>query len=145
MINLNFGAVTFNDGLTLEAQTTLSNVEKISGAKLALSVPGRTQLSIGTHSIDGKNWGVGVVFIQSKLNQILLQCLDADGVDSSAWNLENEKLRKNTHDVILKRDCSLNNNVEQSLSSTTYKFEWGKVSSLLDIRGVQALILVEYL
>jgi len=145
MININSGAVIFDDHLSIDSQTQFSQMEDIPGAKVSASVAGRAQLSLGAHTVEGESWGVGVVFIQTKLSQIWLQCLSADGVDTTAWSLENEKIRKATHDVVVKRLCSSIGSAVQTTSSLVYKFPWGKVSSVLDIRGVQALILVEYL
>lgn len=144
MININSGAIVFEDHLRVDSQTQFSKMEDMPCAKVFASVAGRTQLSIGAHTVEGKCWGVGVVFVQAKLSQIWLQCLNADGVDVTAWSLENEKIRKATHDIVVKKQCSSTGSVVETTSTLVYKFPWGKVSSILDIRGVQALILVEY-
>jgi len=145
MINIISGAVVFDDNLSIDATTQLSGIASISSAKVVHSVPERTQLSLGSHEIQGHVWGVGVIFVQTKLNQIWLQLLNADGVDAIAWSLENEKIRKFSHDSFVKKLCSSSGDVNQSISSLVYKFSWGKISSVLDIRGVQALIVFEYL
>jgi hypothetical protein len=87
---------------------------------------------------------VGATYVGSRISQVRLMCLDAKGVDATAWSLENEKLRKTAHDALIAEWCSKGSVLENSLSSLVYKFSWGKVSSILDIKGMQALILVEY-
>ena len=91
------------------------------------------------------SWGVGLVFGQERLSQIWLQCLSADGIDAKTWSLENEKLRKVAHDLVVNTMCLSTGDGVQSASSLAYKFPWGTISSTLDVRGVQALVLVEYL
>lgn len=144
MIDLDSGAIEFDDFLSIDAQSPLSRMEEIPGTRSAPSIPGRYQLSIGTHPVHGEMWGVGLVYLQSKLNQVWLQCLSVDGVDSNSWSLENEKLRKTAHDVVVNELCSSGGSTRPPGPTLVFKFPWGKVSSILDIRGVQALIVVEY-
>jgi hypothetical protein len=144
MIDTNSGAIAFDDQLNINSQTRLAEMEAISKINSAPSQPGRTQLSIGSRLFQGGIWGVGLVFNERILSQIWLQCLNADGVDTKTWSLENEKLRKVTHDMAVKKICSSSGNPVQSASSLTYEFSWGSISSVLDVRGVQALVLVEY-
>ena len=144
MIDVNSGDIIFDDS-SFNAQTQLAEMEATPGAKITPCLSGRTQLSMGSRSFKDSSWGVGLVFSYEKLSQIWLQCLSADGVDAKAWSLENEKLRKVTHDLVVNRLCSSSSTAVKSASSLTYKFSWGTISSTLDVRGVQALVLVEYL
>ena len=145
MIDLNSGEIVFDDYLTINAQTQLVAMESVPGAKNIPALSGRTQLSMGSRSFICNSWGVGLVFGQEKLSQIWLQCLSADGIDAKTWSLENEKLRKVAHDLVVNTICSSTGDAVQSASSLVYKFLWGTISSTLDVRGVQALVLVEYL
>ena len=144
MINFDSGFIVFDDSLSIDKLSSLYKLENIPSAKSAPSIAGRTQLSLGSHPSQGKNWGVGVTFVDSKLNQVGLMCLNVKGIDDTAWSLESEKMRKMAHDSLLVEWCSKGVLLEHDISSLKYKFPWGKVSSVLDIRGVQALILVEY-
>lgn len=143
MIDIQSGTVSFEDGLELSHATTRVQLEGNSVAS-AIAPAGRTQLSVGTHNAGQRHWGVGVVFVGERLAQVWLQCLDADRVDPSAWDIGNEMARKTFHDQFLRRVCA-GHRFEESAAAAEWRFPWGKVSSVIDLRGVQALIIVEHL
>lgn len=146
MIDVNSGTVVFDDNLRIDAHTPLEKIETMPNIRPAPSILGKTQLSVGMHTACGHHWGVGVVYVHSKLTQIGLQCQSVDGIESTTWNLENEKRRKLFHDAWVNKTCSSRNSkAEQSVFSLIFKFPWGTVSSLLDIKGVQAIILINFL
>lgn len=144
MIDMTTGALYFDDQLCIGPDTSLKTIETIPEIRRAPSVLGRTQLGIGIHQFGGCSFGVGVIFIHSKLAQIILQCLNAEGVDDSAWNIENEKRRKVFHDSWIARTLTNYDRIERTVMTSTVRYIWGSVSSTLDVKGVQAIILIEY-
>jgi hypothetical protein len=142
VINTVTGEISFDD-LKISHSVSLSEIHVIFNTGSTWSMGGRTQLSLGVHFVEGVRWGVGVIFANSKLSQVWLQLLDAPGVDSSAWSLDNELQRKVAHDQVV---CTMRAGAATTRSSSTLecKFNWGKVSSVLDARGVQALLVIEY-
>jgi hypothetical protein len=146
MIDSLTGAVTFDDGLKLDPTARLNSFEAVSGAQRVSTISSRSHWSIGTRRVGDSDWGVGVVFVEATLQQVWLQCLTVPGVQSDVLELPNELKRKYTHDVVLLELFDKGNLFGQKSNERTLTFElpWGRVSSTLDQRGVQALILVEY-
>ncbi|WP_183031977.1 hypothetical protein [Cupriavidus sp. UME77] len=144
MIDLNFGSIIFDDGLNISNRTTIAQLERLALPVLSPAVKLRTQLSIGTHACKNLTWGVGAVFSQERLVQVWLQCLNVDGVNAGAWDLENEKMRRDFHDKLIEELCCSICPSERAPASLAYKFPWGKISSIIDMRGVQSLIVIDY-
>lgn len=145
MIDLGSGALVFADGLTLSGSTTRRQLEGGGAAiKVFSSVQGREHLSLGTHAAQSWSWGVGVVFVQGVLEQVWLQCLNAERVDPGAWDIQNETIRKEFHDKYFLDLCLPGGSPLKTGTSLSCGFDWGRISSTLDLRGVQALIVVEF-
>ncbi|KAE8755940.1 MULTISPECIES: hypothetical protein [Paraburkholderia] len=144
MIDLQSGKVRFDDGFEVSCATTIAQLERSVSTKRSPATPDHTQLSIGAHISGQRTWGVGAIFFRERLKQIWLQCLNADGVDPDAWDIGNEKARKKFHDEFLMVACFGKSVLETSPASLGWAFSWGKISSVIDMRGVQALIVVDY-
>lgn len=94
MINFDSGSIVFDDGLNISTRTTIAQMGKLDFPELSPAVKLRTKLSIGTHVCKNLTWAVGAVFSQERIVQVWLQCLNVDGVNAGAWDLENEKLEE---------------------------------------------------
>lgn len=143
MIDFDSGAVRFDDGLVISSSMTLAQAKRISTGKTPYAAEGRNQVGMGTHRCQDQEWGIGVAFMGNRIHQAWMQCLTADGADPHAWEIENERIRKRFHDNFLEgliRDVT----AQVSLASVTYNYDWGSISSTIDMRGVQSLILIEY-
>lgn len=130
MIDVSSGDVLFDDGLRItlndspERYFSCSEVRVSSECRL---------LALGSHPTGTELWGVGLVFRETKLHQVWLQCLNC--TDQKNWSLENEKKRKSVHDRYIETMAGVFGGSD---------FVWGKISSTLDVRGVQALLIVSY-
>lgn len=144
MIDLATGAINFDDGLGISASTTIAQMQNVAKTSHVPSVRGRVHLNIGTHVYQDWQWVVSLIFAGDRLSQIWAQCLNAEGVDTEAWELKNEEVRRNFHDAFLLALGLSKFSVEKSISTIKYILPWGAVSSTIDIRGVQSLIVVEY-
>jgi hypothetical protein len=146
MIDSLTGVITFDDGLKLDPTARLSSFEAVPGAQRVSTISGRSHWSIGTRRVGDAGWGIGAVFLEATLQQVWLQCLTVPGVQRDVLELANELKRKYKHDVVLLELFDKGNSFGQKFDERTLAFElpWGRVSSTLDQRGVQALILVEY-
>lgn len=142
MIDLSSGVITFDDGVRLAPDDLLDRIAILPGVREVRAAHGRRQFSLGVHPSDGQNWGVGAVFVDSALNQIWLQCLTC--VDETALSLDTEKIRQAFHDKILEGIKSEGIAVDRVGMSLEAIVPWGKVSSVLDPRGVQALLIASY-
>jgi len=58
--------------------------------------------------------------------------------------MENEWERKSFHDAYLK-ELSMGRYKKRSIADLHSEFSWGSISSILDARGVQALLLIKYI
>jgi hypothetical protein len=123
----------------------MTDIENFITRRAATLSSGAQSVGLGTHAFDNKTWGIGAVLSPFKTKQIWLQMLDADGVDSNAWNLKNEQRRQQEHDTYLKNTChDASDRIKRSMSTLKYSFSWGDISSTLDVHGIQALIIIEY-
>ena len=147
MINILKGDVVFDDGLHLNPSVSVETLEAIPGSKRGPATLGRTQLSVGLHRVAAAEWGIGAIFVEQQLEQVLLQYLNAPGVRRDVLEMSNETTRKHAHDEILHNLFGNQGALSKSDSHTPLVFQlsWGRISSILDPRGVQALILIEYL
>lgn len=148
MINTLTGDVVFDDGLHLGPSASVEALEAIPGARRGPAILGRTQLSVGSHRVAAIEWGVGAVFVERQLAQVLLQYLNAPSVQRDVLGMANETIRKNAHDEILRNLFGEQSSLNKSAGPQTplvFQLSWGRISSILDPRGVQALILIEYL
>ena len=143
MIDINSGKIFFDD-FVIDGFVSLERIKSFVCGGFPSSNIGGAQLSLGVHVKDGERWGVGVIFNNFKLYQVWLQQLSAPGVDGNAWSLDNEKKRKSAHDKIVADLCAKKCISIKSLSEIECKFQWGSISSLLDLKGVQALLVIEY-
>jgi hypothetical protein len=146
MINLQTGAIEFDDGLQLKRESRLESVSSLRGVTNQHTVSGRIQLSLGQRQAQSIDWGVGVIFVDDLIRQVWLQCLAENGKPVEGdWSLKTEIGRKAVHDRFLQNALLIGAaEFNRHGPSTECKFTWGKVSSLLDVRGVQALIVLEY-
>ncbi|MBB5609337.1 MULTISPECIES: hypothetical protein [unclassified Janthinobacterium] len=143
MIDIKTGTVSFNN-LKLHSFTSilsLASTIKIKPHDFGLS---NTTVSLGIHFSGKQAWGVGVVFSGVKLLQIWLQFLDEKDASENIWTMGNERERKNFHDAYLK-EMVMGRYKKRSNADLYSEFSWGNISSILDVRGVQALILIEYI
>lgn len=145
MIDIDTGMVSFDDGFIVKPQLDVVTAASFPGVRRAPTVGARTQFSAGVHPSGKNNWGVGLVYENDRLVQVWLQWLDQKETDHSAdWNLQNEKTRKVIHDRLVIELCENRGKKSDTSAALTYIFSWGKVSSVLDLRGVQALIVLEH-
>lgn len=143
MIDFDTGTVGFDDGLVVSSSMTLAQARQVSPGREFQTTPGQYQVAVGAHRCHEREWGIGLVFAASRLHQVWIQCLNADGVDPQAWTLENEKVRKRFHDDFLK-GLLKGITAQVSVASMTYGYQWGSIASTIDMRGVQSLIVIEY-
>lgn len=142
MINLFSGVITFDDGVRIAPDDLAESIAALAGVREVRAAQGRRQFSLGAHPSNEQSWGVGAVFVGATLSQVWLQCLTC--VDETTLSLDNEKSRQGFHDKILeaaRREGIAVNKVGVNLEAVV---PWGKISSVLDPRGVQALLIASY-
>ncbi|MFC4312413.1 hypothetical protein ACFPN2_25240 [Steroidobacter flavus] len=137
MIDLSSGRVACGS-LVLEPNVRSEQLLTLPGVRTAPSVAGRTNLALGTHYCGGQAWGVGAMFAGEQLDMLLLQMLREDESD---WSLPQEEQRQRVHDQFLRDLCG---DVSRPVRGSRYNFPWGWLESTLDLRGVQAVIVVSY-
>lgn len=142
MIDLSSGVITFDDGVSIAPNDSVESIAALYGAREIRSAQGRRQFSLGSHPSKGQNWGVGTVFVDSTLSQVWLQCLTC--VDDATLSLDNEKTRQSFHDKILEAAKLEGVAVKKIGAGLEAVAPWGKISSVLDPRGVQALLIASY-
>lgn len=142
MIDLFSGVITFDDGVSIAPNDMAECIAARPGVRETRAAQGRRQFSLGSHPSSGQNWGVGAVFVGSALSQVWLQCLTC--VDESILSLENEKARQIFHDKILDAAKLEGIAVNRRGVSLEAVVPWGKISSVLDPRGIQALLIASY-
>ncbi|WP_141758774.1 hypothetical protein [Duganella sp. HH105] len=144
MIDLHNGNIGF-DAFTLNSSTRLIDIENFITRRAATLNSGAQHVGVGVHLLDDKTWGVGAVVSPFKTKQVWLQMLEAKGVNPNTWDLQNEERRRQVHDSYLKELCHDSSvSINRSISTLKYSFRWGSISSTLDVRGIQALIIIEY-
>ena len=146
MIDTFTGSVAFDDGLHIKKSTPLSLIKHLPSVRSTSTAAGRDELSAGVHRLGHAEWGVGTIFVSGKLHQIWLQYLNAPNVNKNILEMQNEITRKHAHDEIL---MQLTFDKTPSTSAPRHtpfviNYLWGSLSSVLDVRGVQALIVIEY-
>lgn len=144
MIDFQDGSVKFEDGfsavLGLNKSKFIINSVSAGGGNLGEILP------LGEHVSESFRWGVGGVFENSCLRQLWLQCLNPPGVLSGIADLANEMARRDFHDKWLMeflRKYSVKGK-KNGAASYEAQMAWGKIASVLDMRGVQAIILLDY-
>jgi hypothetical protein len=143
MINVSTGVITFDDGMCISPDDLVGSIELLPGAKNVTAIQGRRQYALGSHTSKGQIWGVGVVFIESALRQVWMQCLTCVG--NADLSLQTERLRQDFHDGIFEKIRLEGVAVKRVGVNLEANFPWGKLSSVLDPRGVQALLIASYI
>jgi hypothetical protein len=145
MIDLLSGIICFDDGLQLGPGFNKEKLMLLPGTRSIPGVGNRIQLSLGAHMVQEMRWGIGVIFSDAMLQQLWLQCLNADGVDNDAIDFANEMKRRDFHDKWLDRTARQDGeNLSTDNLAMKFKFKWGQIESILDTRAVQALIIIDY-
>jgi hypothetical protein len=144
MIDFISGAIIFDDGISISKHTKINDIERLFGAREVLSTNERRQFSLDVHLSGGVSWGVGAIFTNAILYQVWLQCLSCMDDAHTSWTLDNEMIRKKFHDEFIDKLRHKNCHVQQSGASMEACFSWGKIASVMDVRGVQALLVISY-
>lgn len=143
MIDVETGSVVFSN-LTIRRDTSLEQLMQVPTAKVQMVVGELTYLALGTYQLASDTWGVGAVAKGGQLTQVWLQWLNAPDINKEEHSIMNEQLRKARHDQILRMQHSGLGKSEDKGNSIGFRFSWGRVSSELDMRAMQALIVVDY-
>lgn len=102
-------------------------------------------LALGSHTAEGKLWGLGAAVRNDRVVQFWLQHLDADGIIQDAWDINNEMRRQKAHDDYMRTICDEAGTLGNSVGTgRRWQFNWGSISSALDLKGVQALLVIDY-
>lgn len=141
VIDTKTGELKF-DAFFLGRTTRQADIEKFVSNHSPFNIGQSQQFALGSHTAQGKLWGVAAVVRNEKVVQLRLQYLDAEGVVQDAWNMSNEERRQAAHEdymrMVSDETGTLSNGGRQ------WQFSWGKISSTLDLKGVQALLIVDY-
>jgi hypothetical protein len=144
ILDLATGAVTFDD-LSIGRTSRVSDFEKFVTRQAFTNDSSDALLGVGSHGANGAVWGVGVRLRNGRVQQLWLQSLTADGVLPDVWDLANEERRQKAQDDFLKQLCANSRGrIAHRGTCLEWEFDWGSASSTLDLKGVQALIVITY-
>ena len=133
------------DAFSLRKHAPMVELENLI-AKNAHAYSAQQLLALGSHQSEEKLWGLGAAMRNGRVMQFWLQDLKAKVVAPEKWTIANEVERQKAHHDYLKSifkdpDCRASSRA----SNLSWQFSWGSVSSELDLKGVQALIIIDYL
>jgi hypothetical protein len=144
ILNLATGAVTFDD-LSIGRSSQLSYLEKFATRQAFIINLSNALFGLGSHRSNGALWGVGVRLQNGRVHQLSLQNLTADGVLPDVWDLANEERRQKVQDGYLRQLCANSRGrIAHRGTSLVWQFDWGSASSTLDLKGVEARIVITY-
>jgi hypothetical protein len=139
------GAVTFDD-FSIRRLSCLADFEKPVNRQEFTGSSSDALLALGSHRSNGTLWGVSARLQTYRVQQLFLQNLTAEGVLPGLWNMANEERRQKAHDDYLQGLCAdSRGKTAHHGPNLIWQFGWGTVSSTLDLKGVQALIVVTYM
>jgi hypothetical protein len=141
VIDTKTGELKF-DVFFLGRTTRQADIEKFVINHSTFNTGQSRQFALGSHTAQGKRWGLGAVVRNEKVVQFWLQCLDAEGVVQDAWDMNNEERRQAAHEEYMRMVSDQTGRL--SNGGRQWQFSWGKISSTLDLKGVQALLIVDY-
>jgi hypothetical protein len=135
VINEKTGELAFRE-LTISPKTKESElVSKVTFKQIGGGVFGH-----GTLTSDAHRFGTCVWFSDGSPSSIWLQLLNSDEPE---WSLEAEFERKKLQEDFMARELRARPKMWNG-RDPNYLYSWGSISSVIDVKGVQALIIVSY-
>ena len=132
MIDLNNGEITIGN-LNVNSFTSLSDFQNSPiGKKSKITVTNNEWITL---QIMEEKIIVTLVFNKNRLSEVRFYIDTPIAKNWTDWTIENEKERKITHDNFL-----LHN-----IGEPPYKFNWGTVESVQDIKNNESNIILRYI
>lgn len=141
MIDAANGYIQLPDGLVLRPMMAAQYIPRNSRSDAyPVGIPGSRISRLGLHEVDGRKWSVGAIFART-LDQVLVQ-LQLDTIVD--WSLDSEKLRNRHHIEYMREAFRAFRLKPEPGEGVRVDLPWGSVACSIDLRGLQALLLVTY-
>jgi hypothetical protein len=143
MINVATGELIFDDGFSIAKGMSFRDID---AKQIGSSFPSSTNtvsLSLGKHYFKDQLWGVGAILTDARIRYIVLSILSSPKVNPDAWDIAVERIRQSEHDEWLKSHFP--RYIKPHSKSVVFcEFKWGVITSSIDLKGVQANVVIDY-